>query len=138
MSQIEIYTIAKVAREKLLFEYQVKDHNLHKLVAHANLYDNLLDAYYKQDVPIEEKDEQQQDASAARGVTFNIPPESLPIREKYGRETESKEERSKSSMKRKGGVVCYEKKLVSNCDHVEPSEESTELAIVDMNLEDDG
>ena len=137
MSEIEIYSIAKVAREKLLFEYHVKDHNLHKLVAHANLYDNLLDAYYKQDVPIAEKDEQQQDASATRRVTFNVPSESLPIREKDGRKTESKEERSKSSMKQKVGVESYEK-LVIDCDHVELSEESAELTIVDMNLEDDG
>lgn len=41
----QIYTIAKVAREKLLVEARAESHNLRRLVGHANLYDVLLIAY---------------------------------------------------------------------------------------------
>lgn len=73
MSDVEIYTIAKVAREKLLSEYSFKDHNLHRLVAHANLYDNLLDAYHKQAEEGTEKPNTDSNSSATKRVTFNAP-----------------------------------------------------------------
>ena len=41
----QIFTIAKVARQKLLIEARADQHNLRKLVGHANLYDVLLLAY---------------------------------------------------------------------------------------------
>lgn len=42
----EIYNIAKVVREKLSSEVASRDHNLQRLVAHANMYDRLLAACY--------------------------------------------------------------------------------------------
>jgi hypothetical protein len=45
MAVAQIYSIAKVARQKLLFEARAEQHNLRRLVGHANLYDVLLLAY---------------------------------------------------------------------------------------------
>lgn len=45
MSQLEIYHTAKLVRAKLLNEASFKDHNLFRLVGHANLYDKLVVAY---------------------------------------------------------------------------------------------
>ena len=43
MSQFDFYSIGKVARQKLLTEAShIKDQNLRRLVAHANLYDKFL------------------------------------------------------------------------------------------------
>jgi hypothetical protein len=36
---VELYSIAKVARAKLMSEAAFKEHNLHRLVSHANFYD---------------------------------------------------------------------------------------------------
>lgn len=52
MSQ-EVYNIARVAQAKLSDEASSRDHNLHRLVAHANLYDKLLDACYDSDTDTE-------------------------------------------------------------------------------------
>lgn len=48
MSQ-SIYNIARVAQAKLSSEAGSRDHNLHRLVAHANLYDKILIACYDDD-----------------------------------------------------------------------------------------
>jgi hypothetical protein len=138
MSEVEIYTIAKVAREKLLSEYHVRDHDLQKLVAHANLYDHLLDAYYEQEGAVTERTEEEQQSSPTRRVTFNVPVERLPIRGKDETNSESKDERCKTSLAPKEDVEFCEAKLVSDYDHSEPSEESAHVTIVEMNLEDDG
>lgn len=45
MSQLEIYHTAKLVRTKLLNEASFKDHDLFRLVGHANLYDELVVAY---------------------------------------------------------------------------------------------
>lgn len=45
MSQLEIYHTSKLVRAKLLHEASYKDHNLLRLVGHANLYDKLVVAY---------------------------------------------------------------------------------------------
>ena len=45
MSQLEIYHTAKLVQAKLLNEASFKDHNLFRLVGHANLYDKLVVAY---------------------------------------------------------------------------------------------
>lgn len=137
MSDIEIYTIAKVAREKLLSEYSFKDHNLQRLVAHANLYDNLLVAYHKQGGDGPEKINATSSSAATRRVTFTIPsrPRLPRICLKDEGESESKDGRPKSSIVRK---IEMEFCGVGDCDHSEGSEASTEVVIVEMVLEDDG
>lgn len=45
ISEDEKYTVAKVARERLLIESSFKDHNLRRLVGHANLVDKFLAEY---------------------------------------------------------------------------------------------
>ena len=75
MSAIEIYSIAKVAREKLLSEGHLKDYDLHKLVAHATLYDNLFVAYYRQEEEETENVEKSQYLPPTRRVTFKVPVE---------------------------------------------------------------
>ena len=49
MSISEIYQIASLAKEKLLTEAQHKDHNLVRIVHHAQLYDMLLEKYYEEE-----------------------------------------------------------------------------------------
>jgi len=48
MSQ-SIYNIARVAQAKLSSEVASRDHNLQRLVAHANLYDKILVACHDED-----------------------------------------------------------------------------------------
>jgi hypothetical protein len=48
MSQ-SIYNIARVAQAKLSNEAGSQDHNLHRLIAHAKLYDKILIACYDDD-----------------------------------------------------------------------------------------
>lgn len=144
MSDVEIYIIAKIAREKLLSEYYLRDHNLQKLVAHANLYDNLLDSYYKQDgadpkiATDTEKVAAKASSSTSKNAAFHIPTTNFP--KIGGREVaRSTDERStRSSVARKGDVDYYESTLVSECSHLGISEESTEVTIVEMDLQDDG
>jgi len=45
-AETELYSIAKVAYDKLVSEAATKDQNLRRLVGHANLYDKLSDEYY--------------------------------------------------------------------------------------------
>jgi hypothetical protein len=45
----DIYTVAKVAREKIISEAAHKDHNLRRLVGHTTLYDKLLCQYQAPD-----------------------------------------------------------------------------------------
>jgi hypothetical protein len=45
----DIYTVAKVAREKIISEAAHKDHDLRRLVAHTTLYDKLLCRYQAPD-----------------------------------------------------------------------------------------
>jgi hypothetical protein len=140
MSDIEIYIIAKVAREKLLWEYGFKDHNLHRLVAHANLYDNLLDAYYKQEEQTEEKGRTDSGSSSTRRATFNIPcrPRQPRVRGDDEDEQESKERRMKASNVPEIEVEFCEAKMLSGCDNRQESEGSTEVTVVEMMLGNDG
>ena len=41
-----VYYIASMAREKLMHEVALKDHDLRRIVHHATLYDNLLNECY--------------------------------------------------------------------------------------------
>ncbi len=47
----DTWSIAKVAHDKLLSEASFPDHDLRKIVAHATLYDRLLDEYYSSSPP---------------------------------------------------------------------------------------
>ena len=49
MSISEIYHIATIAKEKLLCEAEHKDHNLVRIVHHAQLYDMLLERYHEEE-----------------------------------------------------------------------------------------
>jgi hypothetical protein len=51
ISEDEKYTVAKVARERLLIESSFKDHNLRRLVGHANLVDRFLAEYQPPEQP---------------------------------------------------------------------------------------
>ena len=74
MSQSEIYTIAKVARAKLVCEASFKDHNLHRLVTHANLYDVLLAAYYEYDPKTDAGVEIRAHSHSSGRVQCSVPP----------------------------------------------------------------
>jgi hypothetical protein len=86
----DIYTVAKVAREKIISEAAHKDHDLRRLVGHTALYDKLLCQYQAPDFddfsPSEEfnppeYDFSEQDQPEAEGeydmtateVTFELP-----------------------------------------------------------------
>lgn len=47
----DTWSIAKVAHDKLVSEAAFPDHDLRKIVAHATLYDRLLDEYYSSSRP---------------------------------------------------------------------------------------
>jgi hypothetical protein len=92
----DIYTVAKVAREKIISEAAHKDHDLRRLVGHTTLYDKLLCQYQAPDFddfspseefdPLEEFNPQEYDFSeqdqseaedgyemTATVVTFELP-----------------------------------------------------------------
>lgn len=46
LSEAEVYFVARVAHDKLVEEASRKNQSLRRLVAHANLYDTLLDDYH--------------------------------------------------------------------------------------------
>jgi hypothetical protein len=50
---VQVYYLAAVAREKLLSEAGCKDHNLHRIVHHSQLYDTLLLQYYDEEDRLE-------------------------------------------------------------------------------------
>ncbi|KUJ19094.1 uncharacterized protein LY89DRAFT_476744 [Mollisia scopiformis] len=49
--ELDTWSIAKVAHDKLVMEAGFLDHDLRKIVAHATLYDRLLDEYYSTSPP---------------------------------------------------------------------------------------
>ena len=66
MSISEIYHIASLAKEKLLSEAEHKDHNLVRIVHHAQLYDLLLEKYHEE----EDREEQEEEmVEKTRGRT---------------------------------------------------------------------
>jgi len=63
MSISEIYHIATIAKEKLLCEAEHKDHNLARIVHHAQLYDMLLEKYQEE----EDREEAAEEKGAIAG-----------------------------------------------------------------------
>jgi hypothetical protein len=119
---LDIYNIAKVAQAKLLFESQCKDHNLYKIVAHAKLYDEVLDAVWRQELPaIKEVDEEGRDKLQMPASSYSAKDGDASMQEKVGT---LKEER-------------FEDDFVTEFSHVESVRERAEVTVVEVSLEDD-
>ena len=140
MSDFEIYTIAKVARGKLLSEYNFKDHNLHRLVAHANLYDSLLDAYHKQAEESTEKPSTDSSTSTTKRGTFKVPSRSkFPnIRPEDKGQPEDDGGQPNPSTAPRGKPNSSDPSVIDKCEHLEHSEDPTEAIVTETMFVDDG
>jgi hypothetical protein len=75
---LKVHHLASIAQEKLISETSHKNHDLRRIVHHAQLYDRLLLRYYEEEDRLEEEAQRQEklkDAPPAYGSNLNLIPE---------------------------------------------------------------
>ncbi|CZR61600.1 uncharacterized protein PAC_11497 [Phialocephala subalpina] len=119
----DTWSIAKVAHDKLVSEAAYPDHDLRKIVAHATLYDRLLDEYYSSSRP-------------------SSPPPSPPMPQKLAFEPTPEEKPVVVSMKEDAhdtAIVEHEEGLglVKVASHSDNMTTCTEIAVQEVEVGDD-
>ncbi|KAE8446802.1 hypothetical protein EG329_011579 [Mollisiaceae sp. DMI_Dod_QoI] len=124
----DTWSIAKVAHDKLLSEASFPDHDLRKIVAHATLYDRLLDEYYSSSPPSSPPSS----PSSPTKLAF----ESIPEEKSMALETKEEEEEEEAH---RGTVIeqstaCGLMKVPSHSDNLAAC---TEVAVEEVEIFDD-
>jgi len=123
----DTWSIAKVAHDKLISEASFPDHDLRKIVAHATLYDRLLDEYYSSSPPSSPPSS----PSSPTKLAF----EPIPEEKSMALETKEEEEEAHRGTVIEQSTECGLMKVPSHSNNLTAS--WTEVAVKEVEIFDD-